>query len=55
MGQVYQLPTKWTLAVKSKTKSLLGLKDGMGVGTDTMMPPKFGFVKSEGEFKPTSE
>ena len=27
----------------------------MGVGTDTMMPPKFGFVKTEGEFKPTSE
>ena len=27
----------------------------MGVGTDTMMPPKFGFVKTEGEFKPSSE
>ena len=27
----------------------------MGVGTDTMMPPKFGFVKTEGELKPNSE
>ena len=27
----------------------------MGVGTDTMMPPKFGFVKTEGELQPTSE
>ena len=24
----------------------------MGVGTDTMMPPKFGFVKTEGGFQP---
>ena len=31
------------------------MKDGMGVGTDTMMPPKSGFVKTEGEFKTTSE
>ena len=27
----------------------------MGVGTDTMKTPKFGFVKTEGVFKPTSE
>ena len=28
---------------------LLGPKDGMGVGTDTMMPPKIGFVKGDSE------
>ena len=42
-----QLRSGHTLTMKSHF--LLGLKDGMGVGTDTMMPPKIGFVKTSSE------
>ena len=45
MGKVWQLPTSRTLSVKSLNQFLLGLNEGMGVGTDSMMPPKIGFVK----------
>ena len=55
MGKVWQLQTSRTLSVKSLNQFLLGLNEGMGVGTDSMMPPKIGFVKVGSELYPHEE